>query len=109
METKTVREEAMERSVSWWYCDNILHHPEQIGLLRMDFPRVFILIRDYADACFASFDEFMDHVAEVNFFVPAEREEADIEEILTDAWNFLALQEEEEERLADEMEDDEDF
>jgi hypothetical protein len=32
----------------------------------------------------------------VNFFSPSEREEADIEEILVEAWNFLALIEEEE-------------
>jgi hypothetical protein len=35
---------------------------------------------------------------ELNFFTPSEREDADIEAILIDAWNFLALYEEEEER-----------
>lgn len=104
--SKTVRQEAIERSASWWYCDNIVCHPEQIGLLRMDFPRVFILIRDYAESYFASFDEFRAHIAEVNFFDLTDRDTADLEDILTDAWNFLSLQEEEEERQAELYEDD---
>ena len=63
----------------------------------MDFPRVFILIRDYGESYFASFDEFKQHIAEVNFLDPKEREKSDLDEILIEAWNFLALFEEEEE------------
>ena len=100
------RQIAIERSASWWYCDNIVCHPEQIGLLRMDFPRVFILIRDYGEAYFASFHEFQEHIAEVNFFDPSDRDTADLESILTDAWNFLSLQEEEEERQAELYDED---
>jgi hypothetical protein len=62
----------------------------------MDFPRVFILIRDYDIAYWASFADWKKDIIEVNFFSPSEREEADIEEILVEAWNFLALIEEEE-------------
>jgi hypothetical protein len=83
-------------SANWWYCDNILDHPGKCGLLRMDFPRVFILIRDYDIAYWASFADWKKDIVEVNFFNPSEREEADIEKILVEAWNFLALIEEEE-------------
>lgn len=93
------RQEAIERSQHWWFCENIVNHKGQIGLLRMDFPRVFILIRDY-DQTFTSFEEFSQNVAELNFFNPSDRPEADTEEILIDAWNFLSLFEEEEDRLA---------
>lgn len=89
----------IERTTNWWYCDNIVTHKGEIGLLHMGFPRVFVLIRDQADIAFASYEEFSEHIAEVNFFTPSEREEANLEEILTDAWNFMALQEREEERL----------
>lgn len=104
MNNKT-RQEAIERSSVWWYCDNIVNHKGQIGLLRMDFPRVFILIRDDSNLL-CSFEDFKNNIAEVNFMTPSEREGADIESILTDAWNFLALQEEEEDRLAEEYDDD---
>lgn len=101
---RQIREEAIRRSTHWWYCDNIVNHPEQVGLLRMDFPQVFILICDYAEGYFADFDEFKAGVAEVNFFNPNDRKTADVDDILTEAWNFLSLQEQEEERLAEERE-----
>lgn len=94
MNKKELRLRAMERSRDWWYCENMLHHPEQVGLLRMSFPQVFILIRDYGDAYFSNFEEFRGHVAEVNFLDPSERGKADLEEICVDAWNFLRLSEE---------------
>jgi len=94
---RQTRQEAIERSAHWWYCDNILNHPGQCGLLRMDFPRVFILIRDEDIAYWAGFQEWKDDIVEVNFFNPSERAEADLDSILTEAWNFLALIEEEEE------------
>ena len=62
----------------------------------MDFPRVFILMRDYDTTYWASFEEWKRDLIEVNFFTPSERKEADIDDILIDAWNFLALIEEEE-------------
>ena len=93
------RQEAINRSTSWWFCENIVNRKGQIGLLRMDFPRVFILIRDYRQT-FTSFEEFCRNIAEVNFFDPADRPDADTDAILVDAWNFLSLFEEEEDRLA---------
>ncbi len=103
---QSIREEAIKRSQHWWYCDNILNHPGQCGLLRMDFPRVFILMRDYDTAYWADIEEWKRDLVEVNFFNPSEREEANLDEILTDAWNFLALIEEEEERQAELYEND---
>lgn len=98
------RQEATSRSQHWWFCENLVNHAGQIGLLRMDFPRVFILIRDYEEAYFADFDDFKNGVAEVNFFDPSDRDTADVESILIDAWNFLSLEEEEEDRQAEMME-----
>lgn len=100
------RKKAIERCEHWWLADNIVSHPGQIALIKMDFPQVFVLIRDYAEAMFADFDDFKRRIAEVNFFNPADRDEANIDEILTDAWNFLTLEEEEEERLYGEYEEE---
>ena len=87
---------------AWWFCENILNHQGQIALLRMDFPRVFILVRSYEEAYPCTFEEFCDNIAEVNFFNPEDRKTADISEILVDAWNFLALTEREEDILYEE-------
>lgn len=105
------RRDAIEASQNWWYCDNILNHPEQVGLLRMSFPRVFILIRNYDIAYWADFEEWKKDIIELNFFNPSERAEADIDSILTEGWNFLALIEEEEDRQYEENNgyEDEDF
>lgn len=32
-----------------WYCDNIIDHPEQVGLLYLGFPRCFVLIPSIGD------------------------------------------------------------
>ena len=32
-----------------WYCDNIIDHPEQVGLLHLGFPRCFVLIPNSGD------------------------------------------------------------
>ena len=94
----------------WWFCDNILCRKGQIGLLKLDFPQVFILVRDEAAFYNGTFEDFCNSVAEVNFLDPDDRKTADLESILTDAWNYAALTEREEERLAaeHEAEDDED-
>ncbi len=97
MKRETVRQRAIRNSESWWYCENIVNKPGQAALLRMDFPQVFLLIRDYGESYFATYDEFKEHIAELNFFNPSDRGTADIDSIMTDAWNFLSLFEEEEE------------
>jgi hypothetical protein len=98
-----------ERTLNWWYCDNIVHpkHEGHVGLLHLGSPSVFVLIRDYADMYFRSYEEFSEHIAEVNFLYPEEREETDIDALLIDAWNFMALQERRDEELADEWDDEE--
>lgn len=104
------RKQALERTKNWWYCDNIIDHPEQVGLLHMGFTRVFILMRDYDTAYWASYEEWVKDLIEVNFFDKDDRDnisKTDMDSLLTDAWNFLVLEEEEEERQS--MSDYEDF
>ena len=48
-------------------------------------------------------------LVEVNFLSPSDREHADLDALPTDAWNFLAAEEAEEERQAElrELEEEE--
>lgn len=96
-----VKKSAIERSLNWWVCDNLVNdaHKNQLGLLSMNFPRVFILLRN-GDDIFADYDDFKNKLAEVNFLVPAERVSGrELEEILIDAYNFLVLQDEAEDEV----------
>ena len=104
-----IRDIAIEKSQSWWFCENLVNHIGQIGLLRMDFPRVFILVRNYEEIYPCSFEEFRDNIAELNFLDPKDRKDQDIESILIDAWNFLSLQEAAEDALSEEYLNDEDI
>ena len=78
-----------------------------VGLLRLDFPRVFILMRDYDEAYMADFETWKEYLEEINFLDPNDRDDGDIEDILIDAWNFMALEEEADEQLFDELSDEE--
>lgn len=103
------KKEALKRTHTWWYCDNIIDHKGQMALLHMGFPRLFILMRDYDVAYWADFKAWAKDLIEITFFERADQDSttsAELESLLTDAWNFLALTEEEEERLAEEYDDD---
>ena len=45
--------------MNWWVCDNIVHpaHRKQLGLLSLNEPQVFILLR-HGDDIFADFEDF---------------------------------------------------
>lgn len=87
-----------------WYCDNIVSHPEYVGLLYLGFPRCFILVRNQ-DVYFGSrdYDEFMNNsVVEVNWLDPNDRmTEEEKEAVLCKLWNFSVSQEDEEERISE--------
>ena len=89
----------LDNTLNWWVCDNIVHpaHSGQLGLLSLNEPQVFILLRD-GDCVFAEYEEFRDNIAELNFLRPQDRTTANIEQIMIEAYNFLVLQDEEEER-----------
>ena len=96
MDKKQLRQQSFERSKNWWYCENMIQHPEQVGLLKMDF----LGEESMANA------ENRSHIAEINFFDPSERKNADLDEIIVDAWNFLALSEQYDEEAYDKIMDE---
>lgn len=86
-----------------WYCDNILDHPEQIGLLYLGFPRCFVLIPSSMNFQFTTYDEFLSGMVKVNWLDPSDKgTPEEQEEVLRTLWNFSVEQEAEEERINDE-------
>lgn len=86
-----------------WYCDNILDHPEQIGLLYLGFPRCFVLIPSSMNFQFTTYDDFLSGMVKVNWLDPSDKcTPEEQEEVLRTLWNFSVEQEAEEERINDE-------
>lgn len=83
----------MEQFKHFYIAENQLCHPGEEFLLHMDFPRCFIRYR-LADGYFADFDEFFDHVADVQWIDGEKPDEATQRRILATAWSFLAIDEE---------------
>ena len=72
-----------------WYCDNIIDHPEQVGLLYLGFPRCFVLIPSIGDFYFSTYEEFLNGLCKVNWLDPSNkgtREEQ--EEVLRILWKL---------------------
>jgi hypothetical protein len=88
----------------YWWGENCQHYPGQETIIKMSFPRVFIRY-EVGDAYFASYEEFYNSIAEVQWFDGDELSEKKKEEILIEAWNFLAI---EERLLEEDLEDIED-
>lgn len=85
--------------VGCWYCDNILDHPEQVGLLHLGFPRCFVLIPSSSEFYFSSFASFL-KAAKVNWLDPSDKgTKKEQEEVLIRLWNFSVEQESREEEL----------
>ena len=85
--------------IGCWYCDNIINHPEQVGLLHLGFPRCFVIIPSSKEFYFSDFDFFI-KTAKINWIDPSDkgsREEQ--EEVLIRLWNFSIDQEKKEEEL----------
>lgn len=85
--------------VGCWYCDNIIDHPEQVGLLHLGFPRCFVLIPSSGEFYFSTFESFL-QMAQVNWLDPSDSGTPQEQmEVLVKLWNFSVEQEEREDEL----------
>lgn len=83
-----------------WYCDNIVDHPDQVGLLHLGFPRCFILIPSSDEFYFSTYEDFVEGLCEVNWLDPADKgTKVEQEKVLRLLWNFSVEQENREEEL----------
>lgn len=84
-----------------WYCDNIVDHPEQVGLLHLDFPRCFVLVPNSYEFNMSSYEDFKNEYCQINWLDPSEDvDEETKDEVLDRLWNFMITQEREEEDIA---------
>ena len=89
--------------VGCWYCDNLIDHPDQVGLLHLGFPRCMVLLPNLSELIFSTYEEFVDGAAEINWLDPSDKgTPQEQREVLTLLWNFSIAQEAEEERLYEE-------
>jgi hypothetical protein len=85
-----------------WYCDNIIDHPDQVGLLYLGFPRCFVLIPSSKEFYFSTYKDFINGASEINWLDPKDicnYSEYDKEKVLTLLWNFSVEQEAKDEEL----------
>lgn len=82
-----------------WCCDNLIDHPEQVGLLYLGFPRCFVLIPSSAEFYFSTFEKFIAGLCEVNWLDPNDKgTPAEQQKVLEMLWNFSIKNEEEDEK-----------
>lgn len=83
-----------------WGENNISQDRQQTYIIKLDHPACSIRF-DYAEGVFTGFDDFYRHIADVQFFTGHRPDDAEVQRILADAWNFMVL---EEQRLDEDME-----
>ncbi|HXR84313.1 MAG TPA: helix-turn-helix transcriptional regulator [Hanamia sp.] len=104
---KLRKEDDPERYHGFYCADNLLLYPGEVAIIKLTHPRLFVRF-NYAVSFFSSFEDWVANQTDLQWLDEDDKPNTDeeIEEILTDCWNFLALQEREEDRLADEREDE---
>lgn len=73
--------------------ENRLCHPGYEYILKLDEPRLYIKYK-LKQGYFADYDEFFSSIAEVQWLDSPPPTPEEKEQILSDAWDFLALDEE---------------
>lgn len=91
----------------YWLAENRQCHPDLEVIIRLADPRVFIKYRTDL-ALFADYDDFYDHIAEVQWIDGKPDIDTQIK-ILTEAWNFLCIEDEILENDMEELNADDDF
>lgn len=99
---------------AFYIAENRTEHPGEECIIKLSYPRVLIRYK-LSEAYFSSYDQFFQSIAHIEW-LDGERPQSqeEIDDIFTDCWNFLALEErklqedldEEEEDYGDEEEED---
>lgn len=91
----------------WIYGENRLRDDKPNYLINLE---IGISIRfDDSLAYFSDYDTFYNSIADVQFFMNTRPGEERLEEILTEAWNFMVLEDRQLEEDCENMEDEEDY
>ena len=82
----------IEAHKHYWWGENHQHWDGEETIIKMNFPRCFIRYK-LNDAYFASYEEFYNNIAEVQWLDGVKPSENEQEYIMLEAWNFLAIEE----------------
>ncbi len=101
---RTRKEDDPERYHGFYICDNLMLYPDQLAIVKLTHPRLFVRF-NYGASYFIDFDDWVNNHTEMEWLDPDDKPESeeDVEYHLTDCWNFLAIHEREEDRLSEEM------
>lgn len=99
------KEDDPERYHGFYITENLLLYPDQLAITKLTYPRLFLRF-NYPETYFSSFKDWEANHTEVDWLDPEDKPETEeeIENILTDCWNFLAIHEKEEDKLYNEDE-----
>lgn len=82
---------AKEYFKHWVWGDNLISQSGAVYLINLEYG---VSIKfDYGDAFFASFEDFENSISDVQFLNGERPDEATVEQLVVDAWNFMGLQE----------------
>lgn len=86
-----ITDEIRSKYKHWVWGDNIVSNKELLYLINLEHG---VSIRfDYADAFFASFEDFENSIADVQFLSGHRPDEETVNALIVDAWNFMGIQE----------------
>lgn len=88
---------------NFYISENILAYPGQLAITKLSYPRLFIRF-NYGESFFACYEDWKSEMVDVQWMDADKITKNEQEAILIDCWNFLALTEREEDRLANEGE-----
>jgi len=82
----------VEEHKDWWLGENRQHFKGQETLIKLSFPRCMIRYK-LEDAYFTDFDQWKDQIAEIQWIDGEQPSKKEQEKIITEGWNFLAIEE----------------
>lgn len=79
----------------FWMCDNLIAQDGKIAVIKMDDPQLFVKFN--SDVLFKNYEEFL-QIIEIHWISGFKPTAEEAEDALIDAYNFIVLQDEEEDR-----------
>ena len=89
----------------FFWGENKLFFPDEEYVIKLSFPRMFVRY-NVGDAYFASFEDFVTSIAEIQFLDGERPSDKEVQEHMVDIWNYVALCER---QLEDDLKEIEDY
>ena len=79
-----------EKFKHYFWGENKLFFPDEEYVIKLSFPRMFVRY-NVGDAYFASFEEFVTSIAEIQFLDGERPSDKEVQEHMVDIWNYVVL------------------